>query len=177
MGKIYQKMYLKNNNRSKGVLDGFTLIELLVVVLIIGILAAIALPQYEKAVERSRIMGIMPSVRTLKEALERYYMTNGAYPADSLQGLDVTVAGCSNGPSGQLLCGNYCLDYNGGISTYPQAYIMATVTKDKLTGNCNEVSSSNTNIKWYLDNTSMPGRRTCSSPVKGLCTSLKGFTE
>ncbi len=69
---------------------GFTLIELLVVVLIIGILAGVALPQYEKAVEKARAMDAVSTIKSLKDAQEVYYMTHGAY-ADSLDKLDVTV--------------------------------------------------------------------------------------
>ena len=61
---------------------GFTLIELLVVVLIIGILASIAVPQYQKAVHRARIKSYMPVVRDLVEAQEVYYMANGRYSRD-----------------------------------------------------------------------------------------------
>lgn len=57
----------------------FTLIELLVVVLIIGILAAIALPQYQKAVEKSRIAGAISVIKTVAQGIDLYLLENG-YP-------------------------------------------------------------------------------------------------
>ena len=71
---------------------GFTLIELLVVVLIIGILASVALPQYEKAVEKSRASEAVINLRALVNAQQLYKMAHGA-PAQELDALDLQITG------------------------------------------------------------------------------------
>ena len=68
---------------------GFTLIELLVVVLIIGILSAVALPQYEKAVWKSRATELQTLTRSLATAQSIYYMANGI-GASSFDDLDLS---------------------------------------------------------------------------------------
>ena len=68
---------------------GFTLLELLVVVLILGILAAMALPQYFKAVERSRMAEAETLMNSISMAQRRKFMQINAY-ADDFRGLDVS---------------------------------------------------------------------------------------
>ncbi len=61
--------------------QAFTLIELLVVVLIIGILAAVALPQYNKAVKRAQGREVLVAIDALDKALTDYYLENDSYEA------------------------------------------------------------------------------------------------
>ncbi|WP_428064831.1 type IV pilin protein [Candidatus Avelusimicrobium facis] len=73
------KNFFKNRLGPISACRGFTLLELLVVVLIIGVLTAVALPQYTKAVEKTRIMSGFPAGQAIVQAMDEYYLANGKF--------------------------------------------------------------------------------------------------
>ena len=75
----------------------FTLIELLVVVLIIGVLTAVAVPQYKKAVQKSRYSTLMPLAQGLAQGNEIYFLANGQYAGSPLS---LTIEGQTEYPEG-----------------------------------------------------------------------------
>ena len=81
--------------RMRGNLAAFTLIELLVVVLIIGILAAVAVPQYQFAVDKSRVARYLTKIKDLVKAQQVYFLANGAYVCD-MRKLDIDLTNLCN---------------------------------------------------------------------------------
>ena len=108
MSKIYQKKNRRIKNPAKHKLGGFTLIELLVVVLIIGILAAVALPQYQKAVAKSRFAEMILMTKSIENAEKLYYMENGTYTADfSVLSIQLPAGGTLNSSRMSYADGTY----------------------------------------------------------------------
>ncbi|MBI4346472.1 MAG: prepilin-type N-terminal cleavage/methylation domain-containing protein [Elusimicrobia bacterium] len=103
----------KRSSRSQAP-KGFTLIELLVVVLIIGILAAMAIPQYFKVVERARMSEAKNMISVIRSAQERYLARVGDYTT-TMSALDITFDNCTTTPAS---CGMKAYNLNSlGIET------------------------------------------------------------
>ena len=61
--------------------DGFTLVELLIVVVILGVLAAIAIPQFSASTDDSKAAALDATLSNLRTAIELYYQQHGSYPS------------------------------------------------------------------------------------------------
>jgi type IV pilus assembly protein PilA len=85
---------MKSMKMVKKAQAGFTLIELMIVVAIIGILAAVAIPQYQNYITRAKLSKVSPTVDPIKLAIAEYVQTNGAFPtaASDWTGLGLTGA-------------------------------------------------------------------------------------
>lgn len=92
----------------------FTLVELLVVILIIGVLAAVAVSQYRKAVAKSRVMQLVVRADAIYKASQVYYLANEFYPSD-LRKLDLGVeeAGATYGKTTISTGEHVGIIYNG----------------------------------------------------------------
>ncbi|WP_026177411.1 pilin [Thiobacillus denitrificans] len=122
--------------------QGFTLIELMIVVAIIGILAAIAIPQYGDYTSRTRASGAAQELNSLKTAMSECYMSEGAWTNCTTQGSNgiptlsvskfVTAAPTIAAATGAITATTGATDTSGTNLTY-------TMTPSTTAGQANMV--------------------------------------
>ncbi|MBR3632163.1 MAG: type II secretion system protein [Elusimicrobiaceae bacterium] len=143
--------------------NAFTLIELLVVVLIIGVLTAIALPQFQTAMDKSRYATLMPLAKSVASAQEAYYMNTGAYSPD-LAYLDVQLPASSAGTQANL--------GDGATVTLSEKknYEYVKLSKDTLENNYVIYQEKSPNFPNEIHCEALQG----SARAERLCTTLGG---
>ncbi len=123
--------------------QGFTLIELMIVVAIIGILAAIAIPQYQNYTKRAKVSDVMALASGDKTRISEYFSTNGSMPtAKTGQGATGAdeVAISSGNESDYVGTVTYSASGDTATLTYPLTNIGTGATGSiewKLTANSN----------------------------------------
>lgn len=94
---------------------GFTLIELLVVVLIIAVLSAIAVPQYQKVIIKSRVWAMITFTKNIADAQELFYLHHGSYTGDIKKLEMVTIP---------AFCKQIPYNYNGTMLSCDKYFVV-----------------------------------------------------
>lgn len=151
---------------------GFTLVELLVVVLIIGILTAIGLPQYQKAVSKALMAEAVSNIATLERAEQACVLANkrvNNINCTSMDNLDVKLANSNNWGYGVSL--SSC-SFAAITSTTPQVCAYDPTTCGVL---------GNSDVPWLSSakySSSGPWQRQChhaNAAQKSICDGLQQF--
>jgi type IV pilus assembly protein PilA len=129
-------------NQSPQGRQGFTLIELLIVVVIIGILAAIAIPKFANTKEKGLVASMKSDLRNLASAQESYWVENRTYygkaipaagflyntsPGVTVVIVEATDAGWSAKATGLPLTTSWCVIFYGTTLPIPPASADAAV--------------------------------------------------
>ncbi len=149
-------------NKIKKNIKGFTLIELLVVVLIIGILAAIALPQYKKVVFKLRVAAIKQTLAAIKSAEERYYLVNSRYTVNAYK-IDIDITYETTEDPSVFIYGNYfVIDLIAGAPK-PSSYAIDSYYCPNKTKPWDECATTHKDFIYriWLDNSVKPGQTEC----------------
>ena len=143
---------------------GFTLIELLVVVLIIGIIAAIALPQYQLAKDKAKYTQAMNLLASINQAQKRYVLANGI-ETSNFNDFDIDMP--ASGKISQA--GNEYADTWGYCYLHDTSYGMCAVTLGKTSGVWyflrwdSTYFSSNKRQCWVSPKNNARGNRLCQA--------------
>ncbi len=150
--------------------QGFTLIELMIVVAIIGILAAIALPQYQTYIAKSQVARVMEETGNLKTSVETCLLEGNTVPIDNvLTGAVVPAGGCVLGATpSTLMAGAGDTPAKAaavGVNGYPKVVIAtaaSTITATFGSGAAGALTTPAQTLIWSRDG---QGTWTCATTV------------